>query len=76
MKKTFVGFEYIIISDEIKKQVSRFPLKNNSVLICIISADVLNQGSSRNYKSTGNEVTLIKGPLATKIKKTRNTNNS
>lgn len=74
LKKTFIGFEYIIIRDEIKKkQVSRFPLKNNSVLICIGGADVLNQGEevAEIISQLGMEVTLIQGPLATKIKKTK-----
>lgn len=66
-QRTYVGFEYILVRDEIAL-LSRTKTSaiNGNVLIVLGGADVLGQGHmvARQLSDIGLDVTLVQGPLA------------
>jgi len=68
--KSYVGFEFIMVRDEIRSQARVTPSKDvNHVLVVLGGGDVMGQGHSvaRQLSDLGLEVTLVQGPLAKNI---------
>lgn len=70
LSKSFVGFENIIIRDEILS-LQRVPVSKSfkNVLICLGGGDLLNQSeiAAEILAKNGYNITIIKGPLANSI---------
>jgi spore coat polysaccharide biosynthesis predicted glycosyltransferase SpsG len=71
LKQVFIGFEYILIREEIRllKNKPKKKLNTQKVLVILGGSDILNQGHqvSRLLVNLGMQVTLIQGPLAKNI---------
>ena len=68
LKATYIGFEYIILRDEILRCKTHKERKNaDNVLVCLGGADLLGQGyeAAVLLNAKGFNVTLVQGPLVT-----------
>lgn len=66
-RKSYMGFDYIIIRDDILSAGPQAPSKvMNNVVVCLGGGDLLGQGyeTARMLSYKGYQVTLIQGPLA------------
>lgn len=68
LRKSYSGFEYVIIRDEIL-QGARLARRGDRVVVCLGGADVLSQGpeAAERLRGAGFKVTLIRGPLTKDI---------
>lgn len=70
LKEKYIGFEYIILREEIRKLSPGTPTdKTSNVLICLGGGDLLGQGfdTALSLKRKGFNVILVLGPLAKNI---------
>jgi len=72
-RQVFIGFEYILIREEIRLLKNK-PIKKldiNKVLVIFGGSDILNQGPhvACQLADLGMQVTLVQGPLANNIRK-------
>lgn len=70
LKEKYIGFEYIVLRDEILKQQPKpFNGQANKVFVCLGGGDLLGQGfDAANFlKKKGLDTTLVQGPLAKTI---------
>ncbi len=68
-KEKYIGFEYIILREEILRAERPVVTDNNKVLICLGGADLLKQSydAAVLLKEQGFDITLVQGPLAKNI---------